>query len=222
MPQFDFPFPRRYNTLRLLGYDYNSVWRLCAISLVTDLRRPLFADMKLSKSVLASMLSAKTLKHMRLRAFTLMPNHLHFLAGVRQPDKNLPSLIGNLKSYTTQLYWKRSREIVESGDLSLPSACVTKSGLKESRPLIATLMDWRATLRPEVVDLKNWPNVKPGHFLKRCLWQTGLFDHVIRNDSDLRENLDYIAMNPVREGYVTHPQFYPYTGFLCDFGGLEM
>ena len=24
MPQFDFPFPRRYNTLRLLGYDYNS------------------------------------------------------------------------------------------------------------------------------------------------------------------------------------------------------
>jgi len=80
MPQFDFPFPRRYNTLRLLGYDYNSVWRLCAISLVTDLRRPLFADMKLSKSVLASLLSAENLKHMRLRAFSLMPNHLHLLA----------------------------------------------------------------------------------------------------------------------------------------------
>ena len=215
MPQFDFPFPRRYNTLRLLGYDYNSVWRLCAISLVTDLRRPLFADMKLSKSVLASLLSAENLKHMRLRAFSLMPNHLHLLAGVRQPEKNLPSLIGNFKSYTTQLYWKRSQEIVDSGELSLPSTCVTKSGLKESRPLIAALMDWRATLRPEVVELKNWPNPKPGHFLKKRLWQTGLFDHVIRNDSDLQENLDYIAMNPVREGYVTHPQFYPYTGFLC-------
>jgi REP element-mobilizing transposase RayT len=214
MPQFDFPFPRRYNTLRLLGYDYNSMWQLCAISLITDLRRPLFADMKLSKSVLASLLSAETLKQMRLRAFTLMPNHLHFLAGVRQPEKNLPSLIGNFKSYTTQLYWKRSREIVDSGELSLPSACVTKSDLKESRPLIAALMDWRATLRPETVELKNWPNAKPGHFLKKHLWQTGLFDHVIRNDSDLQENLDYIAMNPVREGYVTHPQFYPYTGFL--------
>ena len=215
MPQFDFPFPRRYNTLRLLGYDYNSVWKLCAISLVTDLRRPLFADVKLSKSVLASLLGAETLKHMRLRAFTLMPNHLHFVAGVRQPEKNLPSLIGNFKSYTTQLYWKRSREIVDSGELRLPSTCVTKSGLKESRPLIAALMDWRATMRPEAVELKNWPNAKPEHFLKKHLWQTGLFDHVIRNDSDLRENLDYIAMNPVREGYVTHPQFYPYTGFLC-------
>lgn len=214
MPQFDFPFSRRYSTLRLLGYDYNSVWQLCAISLITDLRRPLFADMKLSKRVLASLLSTETLKHMQLRAFTLMPNHLHFLAGVREPENSLPSLIGNFKSYTTQLYWKRSREIVESGELSLPSACVTKSDLKESRPLIAALMDWRATLRPETVKSKNWPNAKPGHFLKKSLWQTGLFDHVIRNDSDLQENLDYIAMNPVREGYVTHPQFYPYTGFL--------
>ena len=75
-------------------------------------------------------------------------------------------------------------------------------------------MDWRATLRPEMVDLKNWPNVQPGHFLKKRLWQTRLYDHVIRNDVDLRENIDYIVMNPVREGYVTHPQFYPYTGFI--------
>jgi len=122
---------------------------------------------------------------MRLRAFTLMPDHLHFLAGVREPDKNLPALIGNFKSYTTQLYWKQSREIVDSEEVSLPSRCVAKSDLKESRPLIAALMDWRATLRPEVVELKNWPNVKPGHFLKKRLWQTRLFDHVIRNDFDL-------------------------------------
>jgi REP element-mobilizing transposase RayT len=214
MPQVDFPYPRRYNTLRLLGYEYNSPYQLCAISLVTDLRRPLFADMKLAKSVLKCLLSDETLEHMRLRAFTLMPDHLHFLAGVRQPDKNLPRLIGNFKSYTTQEYWKRSREVVTSGEVSLPSTCCSKSGLKEARPLIDALMDWRATLRPEVVELKNWPNVKPGHFLKKRLWQKGLFDHVIRNDFDLQENLDYIAMNPVREGYVTYAQFYPYTGFL--------
>ena len=83
MPQFDFPYPRRYNTLRLLGYDYNSPWQLCAVSLVTDLRRPVFADVKLAKSALTSLLSDATLANMRLRAFTLMPNHLHLLAGVR-------------------------------------------------------------------------------------------------------------------------------------------
>ncbi len=214
MPQFDFPASRRYNTLRLLGYDYNSTWQLCAISLVTDLRRPLFADVNLAKSILACLLSDQTLEHMRLRAFTLMPDHLHFLAGVRNPEKKLPNLIGYFKSYTTQEYWKRSREIVNSTKVVLPSTCVTKAPAEGSQSLISALMDWRATLRPEVVELRNWPKVRPEHFLKKRLWQKRIWDHVIRNDVDLEENLDYIAMNPVREGYVTHPQFYPYTGFL--------
>ena len=214
MPQFDFPFSRRYNSLRLLGYGYNSTWQLCAISLVTELRRPLFADVTMAKSVLRCLLSNQTLEHMRLRAFTLMPNHLHFIAGVRESKKWLPELIGMFKGYTTQQYWNRSREIIETGQVSLPSTCISKSDRKEDRPLIESLMEWGTTLRPEVVQLKNWPIVKPEHFRRKRLWQAKMFDHVIRNDNDLQENLDYIAMNPVREGYVTVPYFYPYTGFL--------
>ena len=215
MPHFEhFPHPCRYNTLRLLGYDYNSSIRLCAITLVTESRRPVFADMQLAKNVLACLLSDETLANLRLRAFTLMPNHLHLLAGVRQPELYLPDLIGDFKSYTTQRYWKRSHEVVANGEISLPSMFVAKSDAKESRPLTSPLLDWKATLRPEVVTLRNWPAVKPGHFLKKRLWQARFFDHVIRNDSDLEENLNYIALNPVREGYVTRPQFYPYTGFL--------
>ena len=215
MPHFEyFPYPRRYNTLRLLGYDYNSIYDLCAITLVVSSRRPLFADMQLSKAVLTCLLSDETLAEMRLRSFTLMPDHLHFIAGVRQPELNLPRLIGDFKSYTTQLFWKRSREVVDSQQVSLPSKCVAKSGLKESRSVISALIDGRAVLRPEVVELKNWPRVKPAHFLQKSLWQTGLYDHIIRNDQDLQENLTYIEMNPVREGYVSYPFFYPYTGFL--------
>ena len=30
----------------------------------------------------------------------------------------------------------------------------------------------------------------------------------------IKENLSYIAVNPVKNGYVTKPQFYPYTGFM--------
>src|SRR5687767_1592906 len=62
MPQFDgFPFPRRHNSLRLLSYDYHSVYQLCAISLVTELRRPLFADIILAKAVLTSLMRDETL-----------------------------------------------------------------------------------------------------------------------------------------------------------------
>lgn len=174
----------------------------------------MFADVRLAKSVLACLLSDETLEHMRLRAFTLMPNHLHLLAGVRKPELNLSNLIGQFKSYTTQLYWKRSHEVLKAHQVSLPSTCVVKGNAKESRQLISAVIDWQATLRPEVVELTNWPSVRPEHFLKKRLWQARLFDHVIRNDFDLRENLDYIAINPVREGYVRQPQFYPYTGFL--------
>jgi REP element-mobilizing transposase RayT len=215
MPYFSgFPFQRRYNSLRLLGYDYQSVYQLCAITLVTDLRRPLFGDLILAKAILTSLLSDKSLERMRVRAFTLMPDHLHFLASVRQPDIYLPSMIGRFKSYTTQQYWKRSRDVVDSNSVCLPPASVRRSDRSEVRALLTAVMEWRATLRPEVVELKNWPRVKPGQFLKKHLWQLRLFDHVIRNESDLRENLEYIAMNSVKAGYVTRPQFYPFTGFL--------
>jgi len=213
MPQFDhLAYPSRYNSLRLLGYDYTSIRKLCAITLVTDLRRPLFADMPLTKSILTSLLSPQTKLH--LRAFTLMPDHLHLLAGISSPELDIPNVIGGFKSFTTQLYWKRSKEIVASGEISLPSQSVNKSDLRERRTLMPALLNWHMTLRPEVVELKNWPTVRPESFLKKHLWQARFFDHVIRNDKDLRENLDYIAMNPVRAGHVSQPWFYPYTGFM--------
>ena len=215
MPHFDdAPYPCRYNSLRLLGYDYTSILRLCAITLVTELRRPVFADVQLAKHVLAALLSDETRKQMYVRAFTLMPDHLHLLGGVRQPNFDLRSVVGKFKSFSTQLYWKRSHEIVANKQLSLPSLSVNKSDLKESRPLLHALADWNVTLRPEVVKLNNWPSPDPTLFLTKHLCQPGFFDHVIRNEKDLQENLNYIALNPVRAGYVSQPYFYPYTGFL--------
>jgi REP element-mobilizing transposase RayT len=170
--------------------------------------------MKLAKRVLASLLSDETLVRMYVRAFTLMPDHLHLLAGVRNPHDDLRSAIGQFKSFSTQLYWKRSHEIVTSEQLSLTSSSVNKSDVKETKPLWRALSDFPATLRPEVVELRNWPTLQPTLFRNKHLWQPGFFDHVIRNEKDLNENLNYIAFNPVRAGYVTQPFFYPYTAFL--------
>ena len=215
MPEFEhLPYPTRYNSLRLLNYNYTSSRKLCAITLVADSRRPVFADMLLAKATLASLLSPETLAHMHLQAFTLMPDHLHLVAGVRNPDLHLPALIGNFKSFTTQLYWKRARDIAASGEVRLPSQNVCKGDIEQSRSLLSALIDGRATLRPDVVELKNWPAVRPEMFLKKHLWQANFFDHIIRNDQDLRENLEYIAMNSVRAGYVSRSCFYPYTGFM--------
>ena len=215
MPQFDrVPYPSRYNSLRLLGYDYTSTKKLCAITLVTDERRPVFADMLLAKSILTSLLSPQTLTKLQLRAFTLMPDHLHLLAGISSPHLDIPNVVGGFKSFTTQQYWQRSQEIITSGEISLPSQSVSTSDVRESQALMPALLDGQVTLRPEVVKLKNWPSIRPESFLRKHLWQARFFDHVIRNDQDLRENIRYIAMNPVKAGYVTQPCFYPYTGFM--------
>jgi REP element-mobilizing transposase RayT len=215
MPQFEhLHYPRRYNSLRLLGYDYATIRKLCAITLVAHSRRPVFADMYLAKSILTALLSQETLVNMDLTAFNLMPDHLHLVAGVNQPESNLPHLMGKFKSFTTQLYWKRGREIIASGEIYLPSQNVSRSDPKETRILMQGLLNGAATLRPEVVELKNWPIVRRESFLQKQLWQAKFFDHVIRNDDDLRKNLDYLAMNPVRAGYVSRSCFYPYTGFL--------
>ena len=69
MPEFEhLPYPSRYNSLRLLGYDYNSTRKLCAITLVSDSRKPVFADMLLAKATLTALLSPETLANMHLRA----------------------------------------------------------------------------------------------------------------------------------------------------------
>ena len=165
MPQVDnFPFPHRYNTLRLLGFDYTSIDDLCALTLVTDRRRPLFADTLLAKRVLTCLLSDLTLQHMYVRAFTLMPDHLHLITHAQDQQSNLARVIGQFKSFTTQVYWKRSRDIVGSQRVSLPSGAVRKTPIRDARPLLAALADYAATLRPEVVELKNWPKPVPNDF----------------------------------------------------------
>ena len=212
----DFPYPRRYNSLRLLGFDYASTSALYFVTVDTDSSRPVFGDIKLAKAILAALLDSQTQARIRMQAYTLLPDHLHLLAGVREGSKTLSVALGAFKSYTTQLYWKRSREVVEQRQVSLPAASVERTGRDEAGPLLAALMEWRAALRPEALEMKNWPRVLPEHFLSKHLWHTKFNDHIIRNDADLRETIEYIAQNPVKRGYVSKPQFYPFTGFGGD------
>ncbi|SRR6266496_2399832 len=212
----DFPYPRRYNSLRLLGFDYASTSALYFVTVDTDSSRPVFGDIKLAKAILGALLNSQTQARIRMQAYTLLPDHLHLLAGVREGGRTLSAALGAFKSYTTQLYWKRSHEVVEQRQVSLPAASVERTGRSTAEPLLAALMEWRAALIPEAMEMKNWPRVLPEHFLGKHLWHTKFNDHIIRNDADLRETIEYIAQNPVKRGYVSKPQFYPFTGFGVD------
>ena len=55
------------------------------------------------------------------------------------------------------------------------------------------------------------------------IWQRGFWDHVIRNEQDFENHLDYIHWNPIKHGYVNKPEDWPYSSFrdwvdLCVYG----
>ena len=45
------------------------------------------------------------------------------------------------------------------------------------------------------------------------LWQRGFYDHVIRNEKDLIEKLNYIHQNPIRAALVKETSDYKYSSF---------
>jgi REP element-mobilizing transposase RayT len=212
MPTADFPFSRRYNSLRLVGFDYSSPVALYSITLKTDLSRPIFGDLKIAKSVLTVLLDDRTLARIRLCAYALLPDHLHLIGGLGESGKSLSTVLGAFESLTTQLYWKRSREIVDTGIVIRPPEAVERSQPDEARQLMRALVEGRIKLRPEVVTLKNWPIVRSEHFLGKSLWQRSFYDHIIRSKADFRETIEYMMLNPVRRGYVSKPEYYPFSG----------
>ncbi len=44
------------------------------------------------------------------------------------------------------------------------------------------------------------------------LWQTGWFDHIIRDDESIERYVSYTLANPVRAGLVDHWDQWPYSG----------
>jgi REP element-mobilizing transposase RayT len=213
----DFPYPRRYNSLRLLGFDYANTTALFFITMLAENGRPIFADFTLAKSILATLLDPRTTARIRIHAYTLLPDHFHLLAGVRDADKKLSVSLGLFKSYTTQKYWKRGHDLAEGESIAPAPIDFGTRSEKETKQLLQSIIEWRATLRPEAIKLKKWPKVRTEFFLAKRLWQTRFHEHIIRNDADLRETIEYIAMNPVKRGYVSRPQYYPFTAFnFCE------
>src|SRR5262245_30642028 len=104
----EFNLTRRYNSLRLLGFDYSSERAAYLITMNADDRRPVFGDIKLAKKIIETLLDDTTSRRLRTLAYTLLPDHLHLVAAIRDQKYTLSGCLAAYKSLTTQQYWKRS------------------------------------------------------------------------------------------------------------------
>lgn len=58
-------------------------------------------------------------------------------------------------------------------------------------------------------------NYKRAHGIKDrlSLWQDRFWDHIIRDEDDLKRHFDYIHYNPVKHGLVTCPEDYAFSSY---------
>jgi hypothetical protein len=79
----EFPYPRRYNSLRLLGFDYGSTSALYFLTIDTDSSRPVFGDITSPKRSSVRFCIVKLGKDSSVGIYAIA-DHLHLLAGVRR------------------------------------------------------------------------------------------------------------------------------------------
>ncbi len=51
------------------------------------------------------------------------------------------------------------------------------------------------------------------HRNEKQIWQRRFWEHVIRDERDWHNHIDYIHYNPVKHGYVTRPDIWKYSSF---------
>jgi len=65
--------------------------------------------------------------------------------------------------------------------------------------------------------IKTWVTQRYGtgspRPVERTIWQARYWEHLIRDDQDYRQHVEYIHYNPVKHGYVRKPGAWPYSSF---------
>lgn len=67
--------------------------------------KEVFSDTELAKQVVTALRWITDKGLLRIYAYCLMPNHLHFASSLCSVTQSMSEVIGRFKSYTTQLSW---------------------------------------------------------------------------------------------------------------------
>ena len=77
----------------------------------------------------------------------------------------------------------------------------------DARPLGGWMQLWKAISAKQINQVLG---------RKGTFWQTDYFDRFVRSVSDYSDKWNYVAFNPVRKGFATMPEEWPYRGIIHD------
>jgi REP element-mobilizing transposase RayT len=133
--------------------------------------------------------------NLELKDFVIMPNHFHFILELRSPvvQKNIEKncYLGDIISRLKNNSRKKIVEFVEAG----LSRQITS---KENKSFLKTLNNGETgsplQTKNEKIKIENiFPYLKNFNYHK--IWQKSFYDHVIRDEKDLRRIQEYIQFN---------------------------
>jgi REP element-mobilizing transposase RayT len=114
--------------------------------------------------------------------YVLMPDHLHLFVVLSE-----------------EYVQARAAALAERRHSGAPVAAV---GDRRLLPL----SDWVKSLKNSLSKTLRAMNIPAPH------WQKGLFDHVLRSEESYSEKWLYVVENPVRKGFVTQANEWPFHG----------
>ena len=174
-------------SIRLIGYDYSNP-SAYYITISTNNREILLIENNI-KEMISSFwhkLPGK-FKNVSLDKFIIMPNHIHGIIFLNEPNKNI-SVGADLRvcplknKYANKPNMMNSEKLGEHTDSPLPT--------------IGRVIQWFKTMTTNQyikgVKTNRW---KP--FDKR-FWQRNYYEHIIRNEEELNKIREYIINNPLK------------------------
>jgi putative transposase len=165
-------------SIRLQGYDYSQPG-MYFVTVCTEERELLFGEVVKEAMVeneygeVARTCWEEIPHHFQraeLDVFVVMPNHVHGILIIADKIRTSPTSVG--AQHAAPLSWRASRPNVSPGSLG------------------AIIRSFKSATTKRINNLRATPYVPP--------WQRGYYEHVIRNEDDLRRIREYILTNPLR------------------------
>jgi len=156
---------------------------------------PFFKNSTLAQLLIEEIRIAKCLKKFSLFAFVVLYDHIHLLI---QP--NGKHSISQIMFTIKKQFSHEANRII--GANSLKPAPMTAGGQTFAR------------LREYVQNnsqLDGWSD----HPRQPFAWQSSFHDHIIRDQKDFNNHVNYIHINPVKHRYVDKPQDWPWSSYLA-------
>ena len=184
------------------------------VTTVTHKRCPYFKEAVLAELFVRDLLFAKELKQFDLFGYTVMPDHVHLLIQPRGKfnysqimatiKRNVTRDINNIVKNTPLI-----RELNE-GDDSNRRLRMNFEKTERDHPHLR--YDVYASHFMAIEQLRRDYNTmqSTARFFPTFRWQSSFLDHIIRDEDDYLNHLDYIHNNAVKHGLAIDAEQYPY------------